>query len=250
LKEAFATNDAEKLIRYVRLHSVTATTPGAARKSTRRGSRPAALDRGATTDREFILETLAANEPATLAHLFFHCTFTSFSAQESGFMTVSSDESKQLRPGLWATINERYRRSMITKDDFVPLAPLAKAAVRMPADLRQLRCVQPKGTMPFDVVHPVGDYSFRRVPSTSRPTDLEIHQDQVSHHGAMRDLNVIFPIERLQELAADRVIGGLTASFFSFIGYTWIRTDWRPPWRKKLPVPSQRTVPTLPAVSC
>ncbi|MCA1602549.1 MAG: glycine/betaine/sarcosine/D-proline family reductase selenoprotein B, partial [Acidobacteria bacterium] len=33
------------------------------------------------------------------------------------------------------------------------------------------------------------------------------------------DLNVIFPIERLQELAAEGVIGGLTPNFFSFIGY-------------------------------
>ena len=37
--------------------------------------------------------------------------------------------------------------------------------------------------------------------------------------GAARDLNVIFPIERLQELAAEGAIGGLTPDFFSFIGY-------------------------------
>ena len=73
--------------------------------------------------------------------------------------------------------------------------------------------------MPFDVVHPVGDYSFRRVPSASRPDDLEIHQLKYPTAGAHRDLNVIFPIERLQELAAEGVIGGLTPNFFSFIGY-------------------------------
>ncbi|MBW3640404.1 MAG: glycine/betaine/sarcosine/D-proline family reductase selenoprotein B [Actinobacteria bacterium] len=33
------------------------------------------------------------------------------------------------------------------------------------------------------------------------------------------DLNVIFPVERLQELAVEGVIGSLTPSFFSFIGY-------------------------------
>jgi D-proline reductase (dithiol) PrdB len=33
------------------------------------------------------------------------------------------------------------------------------------------------------------------------------------------DINVIFPIERLQELAAEGVLGGLTGNFFSFIGY-------------------------------
>ena len=78
---------------------------------------------------------------------------------------------------------------------------------------------QPTGTLPFDVVHPVGDYSFRRVPSTAEPADLEIHQLKYPTAGANRDLNVIFPIERLRELAADGVVGGLSEHFYTFIGY-------------------------------
>jgi len=73
--------------------------------------------------------------------------------------------------------------------------------------------------MPFDVVHPVGDFSFRRVPSALSVSDLEIHQIKYPTTGALRDLNVIFPIERLQELAAEGLIGELTPNFFSFIGY-------------------------------
>jgi D-proline reductase (dithiol) PrdB len=57
------------------------------------------------------------------------------------------------------------------------------------------------------------------VPSGSRPADLEIHQIKYPTVGAHRDLNVIFPIERLQELVAEGVLGGLTADFFTFIGY-------------------------------
>ena len=79
--------------------------------------------------------------------------------------------------------------------------------------------VQPRGTLPFDTVHPVGDYSFRRVPSDSRPEDLEIHQLKYPTTGANRDLNVIFPIVRLRELVAGNIIGALTPNFFSFIGY-------------------------------
>ena len=73
--------------------------------------------------------------------------------------------------------------------------------------------------MPFDVVHPVGDFSFRRVPSASKVLDLEVHQIKYPTTGALRDLNVIFPIERLQELATEGLIGELTPNFFSFIGY-------------------------------
>ncbi len=134
-------------------------------------------------------------------------------------MTATSSHQNQLRPGLWATVNERYPGSMITKQDLVPLARLGKPLAESRLAFVSTAGVQPKGTLPFDVVHPVGDYSFRRVPSVAKPEDLEIHQLKYPTVGANRDLNVIFPIERLRELVAEGVVGGLTTDFFSFIGY-------------------------------
>ncbi len=135
-------------------------------------------------------------------------------------MTVnSSNAGEQLRPGLWQTVNERYPGSMITKDDVEPLAHLKKPLNESRLTFVSTAGVQPRGTLPFDTVHPVGDYSFRRVPSNSAPADLEIHQLKYPTSGARKDLNVIFPIERLQELVAEGVIGSLTENFFSFIGY-------------------------------
>jgi len=135
-------------------------------------------------------------------------------------MTDNSESATaQLRPGLWQTVNERYPGSMIHKDDFVPLARLGKPLSAARLSFVSTAGVQPTGTLPFDTVHPVGDYTFRRVPSDSRPEDLEIHQLKYPTVGALRDLNVIFPVERLQELAREGVVGGLTANFFSFIGY-------------------------------
>jgi len=134
-------------------------------------------------------------------------------------MTATSDDAKQLRPGLWETINERYPGAMITKDDLIPLARLAKPLNEARLTFVSSAGVQPAGTMPFDVVHPVGDFSFRRVPSGSAVDELAIHQIKYPTNGAAKDLNVIFPIERLQELATEKFIGGLTSNFFSFIGY-------------------------------
>ena len=130
-----------------------------------------------------------------------------------------TETSKQLRPGLWDTVNERYPGSMIVKPDTVRLARLRRPLSESRLTFVSSAGVQPKGTIPFDVVHPVGDYSYRRVPSTAEPSDLEIHQLKYPTAGANRDLNVIFPIERLRELAAEGVIGGLTPHAFSFIGY-------------------------------
>ena len=130
------------------------------------------------------------------------------------------DQPKQLRPGLWETINERYPGSLVRKSDYVALAPLREPVSQSRLTFVSSAGVQPRGTLPFDVVHPVGDYSFRTVPSDCKPADLEIHQIKYPTRDAQhRDLNVIFPIERLQELVSDGVLGALTPNFFSFIGY-------------------------------
>jgi D-proline reductase (dithiol) PrdB len=108
---------------------------------------------------------------------------------------------------------------MITKETYVPLARLKRPLSESRLTFVSTAGVQPRGTLPFDTVHPVGDYTFRRVPSVSKPGELEIHQLKYPTAGALKDLNVIFPIERLGELAAEKVIGSLTPNFFSFIGY-------------------------------
>ena len=113
-------------------------------------------------------------------------------------MTATSDDLTQLRPGLWDTVNERYPGSMITKNDLVPLAKLSKRLSESRLTFVSTAGVQPRKSMPFDTVHPVGDYSFRLVPSDSRVEDLEIHQLKYPTVGANRDLNVIFPMERLR----------------------------------------------------
>ena len=125
----------------------------------------------------------------------------------------------QLRPGLWHTINERYPGSMIEKSDFVPLARSRKRLSEARLTLISSCGVHSKSDRPLDVCHPFGDFRFRRVPSSARHGDLIIHQLKYPHDDADLDINVVFPIERLQELAADGVLGGLTRNFFSFIGY-------------------------------
>jgi D-proline reductase (dithiol) PrdB len=131
---------------------------------------------------------------------------------------VNSD-AQQLRPGLWQVVNDRYPGSMITKHDLVPLAPLRKPLSQCKVAFLSTSGVQPKGSLRFDTAHPVGDFTFRRVPSDAALEDLEIHQLKYPTFGAERDLNVIFPIERLRELRDEGVIGALNQSFYTFIGY-------------------------------
>lgn len=133
---------------------------------------------------------------------------------------MEASESLQLRPGLWHTINERYPGAMIVKQDAVPLAALEKSLRASRLSFVSSAGVELKGMEPFDVVHPVGDFSFRAVPSRARAEELEIHQIKYPTSGARQDINVIFPIDRLRELVEEGAIAGLTDHFFSFIGYT------------------------------
>ena len=76
LKEAVAADDTESLIRYVRLHFGDGNEAAGRReidKAWIEALKP--LLEVPRTDREFILETLAEKDAATLAHLFFHLHF-------------------------------------------------------------------------------------------------------------------------------------------------------------------------------
>lgn len=72
---------------------------------------------------------------------------------------------------------------------------------------------------PFDMTNPDGDPSFRVIPATAAVNELTITHDYYDHRDADRDLNLVFPLERLRELVEEGVLGGLTRSHFSFMGH-------------------------------
>jgi hypothetical protein len=76
LKEAVSNDDAEKLICYVRLHFGDGSETAGKKEIDKAWieALKLLLDVPAT-DREFILQTLAEKDAATLAHLFFHLHF-------------------------------------------------------------------------------------------------------------------------------------------------------------------------------
>jgi len=76
LNEAVASGDTERLIRYVRLHFGDGNEAAGAKEIDKAWIEALKLLLHIpATDREFILETLAEKDAATLAHLFFHLHF-------------------------------------------------------------------------------------------------------------------------------------------------------------------------------
>ena len=72
---------------------------------------------------------------------------------------------------------------------------------------------------PFNMKDSDGDPSFRVLDGTTIRGDFEITHDYYDHADARKDLNIIFPLERLQELVDEGAIGDLAASHYSFMGH-------------------------------
>jgi hypothetical protein len=76
LNEAAASGDAKKLIRYVRLHFGDGNEENGRKEIDKAWIEALKIMLDVPeTKREFILETLAEKDAATLAHLFFHLHF-------------------------------------------------------------------------------------------------------------------------------------------------------------------------------
>ena len=72
---------------------------------------------------------------------------------------------------------------------------------------------------PFDMQDSEGDPTFRVIDSSSIADSYQITHDYYDHSDAEKDINIIFPVERLQELQQEGVIGELADRHYSFMGH-------------------------------
>ena len=66
------------------------------------------------------------------------------------------------------------------------------------------------------------DADYRVIPSDTKPEDLLISHISINFDrtGFQEDWNVVFPLDRLRELAAVSAIGGVVSTHYSFMGAT------------------------------
>ena len=66
------------------------------------------------------------------------------------------------------------------------------------------------------------DPDYRVIPSETRPDQLMFSHISINldRSGFQEDWNVVFPLDRLRELAAKGVIGSVAATHYSFMGAT------------------------------
>ena len=68
----------------------------------------------------------------------------------------------------------------------------------------------------FDTVSIHGDTSYREIPKTVRQEELGIAHKHYDHALAEEDMNIVFPIDRLNELEKEGVIGKVADTHYSF----------------------------------
>ncbi len=96
-----------------------------------------------------------------------------------------------------------------------PTIPLPEASIALVTSAG----VHLKHDQPFDMENPEGDASFRVIPGDTALRDLTITHDYYDHRAADRDVNCVFPLERLRELAAAGMVGRVAPRHIGTMGH-------------------------------
>ena len=95
----------------------------------------------------------------------------------------------------------------------IPWSPLKKSISDSTVVLITTGGVHLRSDRPFNVN---SDSSFRVIPDDAQPGDLAISHQAYDRTDALRDINLVFPIERLRQLEEERVIGRLAEQHYGF----------------------------------
>ena len=79
--------------------------------------------------------------------------------------------------------------------------------------------VHHRDQQPFDMQDPNGDPSFRAIDMRKPFADLMITHDYYDHADADRDINIVFPVDRLREFEQEGLIGKMADTHYGFMGH-------------------------------
>jgi D-proline reductase (dithiol) PrdB len=101
----------------------------------------------------------------------------------------------------------------------VPWTPAGKPLAESKVGLVTTAGIHHKTQPPFDMTDPTGDPSFRTIDVSHPLSELMITHDYYDHTDAERDINIVFPIERLWELKREGLIGEVSIIHYGFMGH-------------------------------
>lgn len=119
-------------------------------------------------------------------------------------------------PGL---VRRWARHRDFTRPADIPWTPLRQPLTSCRVALVTTAGVHLRTQTPFDMQNPLGDPSFRVIPAAVTPEQLTITHDYYDHRDADRDINIVFPLQRLQEFAERGEVGNVSPIHLGFMGH-------------------------------
>ncbi len=118
------------------------------------------------------------------------------------------------------SLASRFIRSYAPwESEDIPWTPLTKPLARCTVALVTTGGVHHRDQQPFNMNDADGDASFR-VLDLERPSDsFMITHDYYDHADADRDLNIVFPVDRLREFASLGLIGSVARRAYGLMGH-------------------------------
>jgi D-proline reductase (dithiol) PrdB len=102
----------------------------------------------------------------------------------------------------------------------VPFTPLDRPLSRVIVSIVSAGGVHAKNREPFNISDELGDLSFRIVDGDMPASELMVTHHHYDHSDADRDINVVFPIDPLRQLAEEGIIAGVAREHIGYMGYT------------------------------
>ena len=102
----------------------------------------------------------------------------------------------------------------------VPFTPFDMELSKATVAIVSAAGVHQKDQEAFNIADELGDLSYRVMGEDVESANLMVTHHHYDHSDADRDVNVVFPIDRLRELKEDGFIGGIARKHIGYMGYT------------------------------
>lgn len=120
-----------------------------------------------------------------------------------------------LLPGLTA----RWAKNLSADESGIPWSKPAKPLREATVALVSTGGVHLGAQPPFDMNNKDGDPSFREIPTNTPNENLTITHDYYNHADAEKDLNLVYPVQRLKELEARGVLKAVHDRAYALMGH-------------------------------
>jgi D-proline reductase (dithiol) PrdB len=112
-----------------------------------------------------------------------------------------------------------HREFVFTTNEELYWTVLGKPLSECSVALVSTSGVHRKDQEPFNTFAHEGDSTYREIPSDTPQEELMVTHSHYNHRDADRDINCLFPVDRIKELAAEGFIGEVAPMHYGLMGF-------------------------------